>query len=208
MIVVVEGVSASGKSTWCQKQGTHQVVPENGAIPNAPDRDRDTAAAARFWSERSARRWQSALAIEQSTGTAICDSDPLKLHYIWCLWQIGEAPEDHWRQEQAATRKTLCDRGIGFADAYFVREIDPALAWQRRDGDTTRRRRNFALHIRLQPPLMAWYRALDTALPGRVEFAFPQSLHIASDAMPNSQARYDVALFDKIMALLPQTPSF
>jgi hypothetical protein len=208
MIVVVEGVSASGKSTWCRKQGAHPVVPENGPVPDAPDRDKDPAAAARFWSERSASRWQAALALEQATGTAICDSDPLKLHYIWCLWQIGEAPEDHWRQEQAATRKTLCDRGIGFADAYFVHEIDPALARQRRDGDATRQRRNFALHIRLQPPLMAWYRTLGTALPGRVRFEFPQFPQIASDSGPGRHARYDVSLFDEMMAMLPQTPAF
>jgi len=208
MIIVVEGISASGKSTWCQKQGARHVVPENGPVSDMPGRDTDPAALARFWSEQNANRWQSALAIEQATGTAICDSDPLKLHYIWCLWQIGEAPRDHWRQQHAATRKILCERRIGFADAYFVHDIDPVLARHRRDGDATRQRRNFALHVRLQPPLMAWYRALDAALPGKVRFEFPQSPHIAPDTSPDVGARYDVGVFDKIMTLLPQAPSF
>ncbi|MFJ2334106.1 hypothetical protein [Pseudomonas helleri] len=38
-------------------------------------------------------RWQKALAMEDMSSWALCDSDPLKLHYIWSLWQIGEASE-------------------------------------------------------------------------------------------------------------------
>jgi hypothetical protein len=41
MIVVVEGISASGKSTWCARHGCSPVVPENGRIAGAPDRVAD-----------------------------------------------------------------------------------------------------------------------------------------------------------------------
>jgi hypothetical protein len=49
MIVVVEGISASGKSTWCARHGGSHVVPENGTIAGAPDRVADPTGAAAFW---------------------------------------------------------------------------------------------------------------------------------------------------------------
>jgi hypothetical protein len=79
MIVVVEGISASGKSTWYARHGGSHVVPENGRIAGAPDRVADPTGAAAFWAERNIDRWQAALAVERTTGHALCDTDPLKL---------------------------------------------------------------------------------------------------------------------------------
>lgn len=208
MIIVVEGISASGKSTWCRKQGLHQIVPENGRVVNVPDRSADPLTVAGFWSDRNTERWRSALAVERKTGVAICDTDPLKLHYRWCLWQIGAASEDDWRHELAATRRSFGEKKIGFAGAYFVKEIDPALARQQRDGDTTRSRRNFELHVRLQAPLITWYKALDAVLPQGVQFSFPDRWMIPPHAGLPSSVRYDMALFDRAMAMLPAPSSF
>lgn len=199
MIVVVEGISASGKTTWCTKHGAEHVVAEHGRFGNVPDRQREPVAAAAFWSERNVERWQATLATEESHGWALCDSDPLKLHYIWTLWQIGEACEQDWLLELAATRETVAQGRIGFADCYIVGQIDPQLARERAKADTSRRRRNFDLHVRLQTALMDWYSALDKALPGRVRFDFPT-------LMPDVQSvdnRYSVAAFDQMIASLP-----
>lgn len=62
MILVVEGISASGKTTWCTKHGGPHVIPENGRFENEPDRKLDPAGAAAFWAERNVDRWQAALA--------------------------------------------------------------------------------------------------------------------------------------------------
>src|SRR5947207_7549943 len=153
MILVVEGISASGKTTWCAKHGGEHIVSENGRLPGVPDRARDPLGAAIFWAERNADRWQAALAIESKTSWAVCDTDPLKLHYIWCLWQIGEAEERDWRLELEATRQTVCDGRVGFADCYIVGQIDPQVARMRAHADMTRRRRQFDLHVRLQAAL-------------------------------------------------------
>ncbi len=32
MIVVVEGISASGKTSWCAKHGDGQIIAENGEL--------------------------------------------------------------------------------------------------------------------------------------------------------------------------------
>ncbi|PTW44170.1 hypothetical protein C8J25_1115 [Sphingomonas faeni] len=201
MIVVVEGISASGKSTWCARHGGSHVVPENGRLAAAPDRVADPAGAAAFWAERNIDRWQAALAVEHSTGHALCDTDPLKLHYVWCLWRIGEASERDWSLELAATRQTIADGRIGFADRYLVADTDVEAARRQAIADPRRRRRNFDIHARLRPALLEWYAALDVVLPGRVQFGLPANLSVGRTA----GQRYDIATFDEIIARLPQS---
>jgi len=44
------------------------------------------------WIEGNCRRWERAVAIEQTQGVAVCDTDPFKLHYTWCLWRLHISP--------------------------------------------------------------------------------------------------------------------
>ena len=85
MIIVVEGPSASGKTTWIQTHALDGVVAESAPA----DPPEDASAAALFWAENGARRWEQAIATEQRAGISVCDTDPLKLHYGWSLWRIG-----------------------------------------------------------------------------------------------------------------------
>lgn len=205
MIIVIEGISASGKTTWCDTHAREHAVPENGTVSGAPDAAVDAAGAAAFWSDRNADRWRAALLKEEATGIAVCDTDPLKLHYAWCLWQMGDGPQDQWREQHAATRQALLDQRIGFADAYFFKDIDPRVARRRREGDASRLRRNFETHVRMQQPLLAWYRALAKALPQRVEFPWPESLEALGQVHCPS-VRYDISVFDRMMSLQPTAP--
>ena len=200
MILVVEGISASGKTTWCAKHGGQQVIPEHGRFDNVPDRIKVPVGTAAFWAERNVERWQAALAMEEVSSWALCDSDPLKLHYIWCLWQIGEACERDWQFELNATRETIAQGRIGFADGYIVGRIDPQLARERAKADTTRRRSGFELHVRLQQALLVWYSAIDEVLPGRVRFGFPAAM----PTLENLDERYALAAFDQMIELLPR----
>lgn len=199
MILVVEGISASGKTTWCTQQGGQHVIAEHGRMDGVPERASDPVAAAVFWAERNVDRWQAALAMEASTSWAVCDSDPLKLHYLWCLWQIGEASTNDWLTELNATRDTVAQGRIGFAGAYIVGAIDPQLARQRALADTTRRRSNFELHVRLQQALLSWYAAIEQVLPGSVQVGFPAKM----PAVQPRDDRYSLAAFDRMIALLP-----
>jgi hypothetical protein len=200
MIVVIEGISACGKSSWCSSHANGHVVAEN-ARNDAPDRASAPAEAVAFWVRRNRDRWQSAIEIDSATGLAICDTDPLKLHYTWCLWKIGEATEVNWRLELAATREVFARKQIGFADLYYIGIIEPAVARQRKQTDLTRSRRNFELHVRLQPGLIDWYEALRAVLPGQVFFGFPDAR--PATAPPSSESRrYDLATFDNFIARL------
>jgi hypothetical protein len=201
MIVVIEGISASGKTSWCRANGGEHVVPENGSVAGAPNAAADPVGAAAFWSHLDSRRWRAALAMEAKSGLAICDTDPLKLHYTWCLLQIGDIAHEVWREQKAAAREALVDGRVGFADAYFVNDVDDQTARLRRDGDTSRTRRNFEKHVRMRQPLLVWYQALAQVLP-RVTFGLPDAREdIGAVRRPSS--RYDVAMFDRMIALLP-----
>ncbi len=201
MIIVVEGISASGKTTWCARQPRAHVIAEDMVPGPVPSRDAEPEAAARFWAGRNAARFAHAAALSAQTGLAICDSDPLKLHYIWTLWRIGAAPAAHWQQECAAARAEVAAGRLGFADAWLVKVIDPALARTQMAGDASRARRKFDLHVRLQPPLLEWYGALATLLPGRVAFGLPEPGMLPA-VTPNPQ-RHDLVLFDRFVAALP-----
>jgi hypothetical protein len=200
MIVVVEGISASGKSTWCAEHGAGHIVAENGHLLDVPDRISDPRGVARFWAERNADRWQAALFLETATSLAVCDTDPLKLHYTWCMWRIGEASKRDWMLDLAVNREMVANGRIGFADVDLVGVVEVDVAQKRARADSTRRRRNFELHVRLQPPLVNWYSALDMALPGRVRFGIPKRM----PGQVTSMDRHDLCAFDRTIDLLPR----
>lgn len=63
MIVVVEGPSGAGKTTWCIRHcGPHallEALPDHAGIPTEPE------AEARFWVERNVTRWNEVLERER-----------------------------------------------------------------------------------------------------------------------------------------------
>jgi hypothetical protein len=206
MIIVVEGISAAGKTTWCRQFASDFLVHES--YPHTrPDRDADARGAADLWTEWNVKRWSEALGLECDQGRAVCDTDPLKLHHIWGLWQIGEAPESHWRYQMEATRDALRNRQLGFADLYLVKRIDPLIARWQRERDTVKTRSNFDLHARLQASLHVWYETLATVLPGRVEWALPTNFPVTGKADGLTENRYDVDVFDRLIAGLPGASS-
>ena len=121
MIVVVEGISAAGKTTWCQHHATQYLIKESYP-EKRPDRQAGPGEAARIWTDWNCRRWSEAVAMERDLGVAVCDTDPLKLHFIWAMRQIGEVAESHWTAQLKFTRQALYDRRLGFADRYLFKQ--------------------------------------------------------------------------------------
>jgi hypothetical protein len=149
VIVVVEGPSAAGKTTWAAAH-RHGAALIGEARPGpAPSRESDPAGAAAYWAEVNAARWAAACQAEQQTGIALCDTDPFKLAYEWCLWQTGNATAGQWRAAMTASRQLFAAQRLGIADLILVSIPDPAVLVARRRADTTRRRRHFDLHVQL-----------------------------------------------------------
>lgn len=203
MIVAVEGPSAAGKTTWCRAAAT-EFVAEYVPTGNEPD-GRDPEAQARYWTGVNGDRWSQAIALERRAGVVLCDSDPLKLHYSWCLARIGEASATRFLAELGAVREAMRRRQIGFADAVFLTLPEEGVLRRQKNSDATRPRRTFELHVRLRGPLEEWYRTLDHLRPGSVVWGLPPTG--VADLVPALQpdGRYDVDLLDALACRLPQT---
>lgn len=158
MILVVEGPSAAGKTTWC-RQHTAAVVAEYTPTGGEPDGS-DLPAQAAFWTTVNVARWAQALATEARAGIAVCDTDPLKLHYSWSLARIGAAPRGRFDHELTQVRAAFAEHVLGLADLVLVSNPPLDVLRAHRNADTTRRRRSFDLHARLGESLRAWYQAL------------------------------------------------
>nr|WP_244658635.1 hypothetical protein [Ciceribacter thiooxidans] len=200
MIVVIEGISAAGKTTWCRSHGPSYLIPETYPADRKAQ-PLTGVATAEYWTDWNAKRWGDALQMEREKGCAICDTDPLKLHYSWCLCQLGELPERQWELQLQTTRRAFLEKRLGFADAYFVKVIDPLIAKQQREGDTSRVRDRFDLHVRLQPFLIQWYARLDQAVGRRVRWTLPDE-GLPADAILNNEFRYDIDVFDRFVSSL------
>jgi hypothetical protein len=193
VIVVVEGPSAAGKTTWVAAHGGPSALLEELPADDAPD---EAAAAAQFWVERAVRRWARAVELERRTGLAVCDTDPFKLHYAWSMWQIGAGSRDEFEAQIEATEGAFASRRLGFADRYLVSIPDVATLAHRRAGDQTRRRRQFDVHARLGEPLRRWYRALEHVRPGSVRW------ELAAAELGSKAAREDRYRIADVAALI------
>ncbi|MDZ7915028.1 MAG: hypothetical protein U5O16_24865 [Rhodococcus sp. (in: high G+C Gram-positive bacteria)] len=177
MIVAVEGPSAAGKTTWSRAQA-EVFVPEYQPTGDESE-STNLRAQAQYWATVNSDRWSQALHLEAQSGLALSDSDPLKLHYSWCLARIGAAPHARFKHELSAVREAFAREELGFADIIVISLPSADVLARQRENDPTRRRRQFALHAALAEPLATWYSAVDKVDPGRVFWNFPTTLDLA-----------------------------
>ena len=201
MIVVVEGPSGAGKTTWCRTHGrAHALLeelPDHATVPEDPE------AQAHFWVERNVDRWKRVLERERRDGLVVVDVDPFKLHYVWTLWRSGQVPKWEWDLQREASRVVFSAGEYALADLYLVSDVTEETLRARRDADTTRRRRGFERHVLLRDSLLRWYRAIDALEPGRVRFGLPESgLTLDLLAIGPRRVRSGAAVFDRLLALL------
>ena len=202
VIVVVEGPSGAGKTTWARKHGgAHALLeslPDHSVVPGDED------AAARFWVERNVRRWQEVNEREFRDGLVVVDTDPFKLHYTWTLYRSGVATRRQWELERDVAREAFATGRFGIADLIYVSDVGEETLRARREADTTRTRRNFERHVRLRDSLLRWYEFIDGLEPGRVIFGLPDE-GIAPEklALGPRYERSGAALFDALMNAMP-----
>ena len=198
MIIIVEGPSGAGKTTWCR---THaganmllEALPDHSTVPKEPE------AAARFWVERNVARWEEVLAREARDGLVIVDTDPFKLHFVWTLRRSGQISEVEWTMQRDAARDAFGSRRYALADVFLVSDVDVATLRARRDADPSRTRTNFERHVLLRDSLLRWYRAIDRLEPGRVVFGLPvEGITPELIAKGKRARRSGPQLFDELM---------
>jgi hypothetical protein len=202
MIVVVEGPTAAGKTTWVRKHHADSAVWEYTPDGREPGGDADANVVGAYWAEANARRWQQAIEIETTGGLAVCDSDPCKLYYTWTLWRIGAVDRARWTTDAKHARGQFERHRLGLADLVLVELPSMATLRRRREGDTSRRRRNFDLHVQLAGPLREWYAALDQLEPGHVAWELPDN-GLDPNNVPRRTQRTGGELLDALIELLP-----
>ncbi|WP_030687317.1 hypothetical protein [Streptomyces sp. NRRL B-1347] len=198
MIFVAEGPSAAGKSRYVSSLRTPGVVEE---LPGylQPDSTASLEEVSRFWVCRNEERWAEAVQSETMQGIAVCDTDPLKLHYAWTLARAGlVSAADTYSCQLRWVRDSLRRRALGIADLVACVVPSESTLRARRADDVARQRRNFEKHVRLALPLREWYGALNDVDPGRVVWEWPEELPPSE-----ARARYDLDLFDAWMGRLP-----
>jgi hypothetical protein len=201
VIIVVEGPSGAGKTTWCRAHaGANALVealPDHATVPTEPH------AAAKFWVERNVAQWQDVLECEARDGLVVVDTDPFKLHYVWTLFKAGQASERQWTMQRDVAREAFASGRQALADLFLVSDIDDATLRARRDADPTRTRRNFERHVRLRDALLRWYRAIDRLESGRVVFGLPET-GLTPDLLAKGKraTQSGLELFDRLMSEL------
>lgn len=205
MIVVVEGPSAAGKTTWTARHCDPAVIVAESTAAQAaagPDQREYPREAAEFWAQLNSARWEQALRIEEASGVAVCDSDPFKLHYPWTLWRTGHAHRNAWTIALEASRPFFDTGRLGLADLILVTIPDRDTLIRHRDGDSSRRRRNFDLHVQLAAALAEWYRAIEQHDPARVIWRLPPEG--LPGKLPPREPRSGIHVLDALLARLPQ----
>ena len=165
MIIVIEGVSASGKTTLSRDLAA-DFIPE--ASPEDARRVSLAPSQAEGWAQVHSARWEKALSVEAAGGVAVVDTDPVKLHYTWCELRAGLISEEAWADAVEAHRQAFGQHSLGFADVVVLLDPPGQVVRQQKMSDETRRRGNFERHLSFRPWLIEWYRAYDKLEEGRV----------------------------------------
>ena len=87
-----------------------------GREPDGSAKDQRAA----YWARVNSDRWHQALEVEKQSPIVLCDSDPLKLHYSWCLARIGATPWSRFQRELRYVRDALGAAQLGFADMALI----------------------------------------------------------------------------------------
>jgi hypothetical protein len=194
-------VSALAPAPWARsgdRRGCPEIVSCNrdAGCPGTP-----ACEESEFWADLNAERWSRALAVEASHGAALCDTDPLKLHYDYCRAGAGIVSWTLFGAGVGACAAAIAQRRLGIADLILCAIPDVGTLDARRHGDVTRSRRNFAVHRDFGPALGDWYGTLEALDPGRVRWSFPATVpHV------DARDRYDLALFNRSMTGVPHRP--
>ena len=208
-LIVVEGSSAAGKTTWCRQLPRNQVLLEGEPYANPSPLSAgdplppDPYATAEYWANENARRWTAAREISDRCGWVVCDTDPFKLHWTWTLWVTGLSSLEYWQRSLEFFRSAFADGRLGLPDLVFFADLDTQTLRRQKAGDPTRTRNRHEMHIRMSPALKRWYVAMAALDPARVEFRLPENgLETRHLQLGRREQGFGTALFDRLVAEL------
>jgi len=152
-IICFEGPSGIGKTTMCKMLSNEfNIVPEVNLLFERPKEE------SRYWYlERQVERYEMC---RRSSISSILDGDIFQpIWYNWvCNYPSKFLPKD---ETHSFYKAKLLENKIAFPDLYIIFHVEEKELWNRKENDTTRRRRNFEKHLKIIEPLKEYYRFLD-----------------------------------------------
>jgi thymidylate kinase len=152
-IICFEGPSGIGKTTIAQLfLQDDNIVPEVNLLFSRSSNE------AEYWYlEKQVESYQMCM---KSGRTSILDGDVFQP--IWYNWVCNYPPEFISKAKSHDFYKDqLAKGGIEFPDLYIIFNATEKELRKRKEGDTTRQRRNFEKHLKIIEPMKGYWRFLD-----------------------------------------------
>ena len=149
MILVVEGPSAAGKSTWVARWPARFVVPETGRVQPRGCR-RFTTCSLELHADLNCARWSLAIAVRAGDGHRRLRRRPAQAPLRLLPRANRKGLVEQFRAGAEATRSAIAGELLGIADVILCCVPDAATLDRHRRADAARARRNFAAPPRIR----------------------------------------------------------
>ena len=162
-IICLEGASAAGKTTLSHAIAARTgatVIPEVWALFERPSPEPPL-----WYLESQVERWRFAVESAGKHGLSILDGDPFQP--LWYGWAYGFIEPHTLSTVVSFYHDAIAAGSLAFPDRYIFLAVSEPEFRARKQGDTSRSRRNFAKHVTLLRRLPRYFATMNTISPGR-----------------------------------------
>jgi hypothetical protein len=163
-IICLEGASAAGKTTL-----SHAIAARTGAPVIAEVWavfDRPLPEPPLWYLERQVERWRIAVESSRRHSLSILDGDPFQP--LWYGWAYGFIEPHTLTAVTSFYRDAITTGSLAFPNRYILLAVAEPELRRRKQGDTSRSRRNFTKHVSLLRHQRRYFAAMNTICPGLV----------------------------------------
>ena len=163
-IICLEGASAAGKMTLSQAIAARTggaVIAEVWALFERPSPEPPL-----WYLERQVERWRFAVESAGEHRLSILDGDPFQP--LWYGWAYGFTDPHTLSTVISFYHDAIAADSLAFPDRYILLAVAEPELMARKQGDTSRSRRNFAKHVSLLRHQPRYFAAMNAISPGRV----------------------------------------
>jgi hypothetical protein len=163
-IICLEGASAAGKTTL-----SHAIAARTGAAVIAEVWalfERPSPEPPMWYLERQVERWRFAVEIAGEHGLSILDGDPFQP--LWYGWAHGFIEPHTLTTVTSFYRDAITAGSLAFPNRYILLAVAEPELRRRKQGDTSRSRRNFTKHLSLLRHQPRYFATMNTTSPGRL----------------------------------------
>jgi hypothetical protein len=161
-IICLEGASAAGKTTL-----SHALAARTGAAVIAEVWalfERPSPEPPMWYLERQVERWRFAVESVGKHGLSILDGDPFQP--LWYGWTYGFIEPHTLSMVISFYHDAIAAGSLAFPDRYILLAVAEPELRARKQGDTSRLRRNFAKHVSLLRHQPRYFATMNKISPG------------------------------------------